>query len=345
MLFLQNEELEDLAWGAAILGSGGGGDTAYDFMIAKEAIAAVKKVPLLTLEELNGDELIVSMEFIGAPLVYLEKFPSGREFETILSLIEKRFGRKPSAVFPAEIGGGNAFPPIYVAAKWGIPLLDADMLGRAFPELQMCSCALKGISSSPAFIADALGNGCTLEIAEPLALERISRQITVAMGSIAGFSSYPMSGHEAKKALIPGSVSRAVQIGKLMRITSDPISALLEQEKGERLITGTITEIDQIVEGGFLKGFVTVSDDQRTVRIDYQNEYLIAKEGETMLAATPDILTLLDADSGQPIASEALRYGLRVVLICLPSPAIWKTPEGFALVGPHVFGYTQGAQV
>jgi DUF917 family protein len=83
---------------------------------------------------------------------------------------------------------------------------------------------------------------------------------------------------------------------------------------------------------------VTVADDHRTVRIDYQNEYLIAKEGERTLAATPDILTLLDADSGLPIASEALRYGLRVVLIALPSPAIWKTPEGYNLVGPHVFG-------
>jgi DUF917 family protein len=201
MLYLQNEELDDLAWGAAILGSGGGGDTAYDLMIAKDALGPTNKIPLLGLEELKGEELIVSMEFIGAPLVYLEKFPSGKEFETILSLIEKRFGRKPSAVFPAEIGGGNAFPPFYVAAKWGIPVLDADMLGRAFPELQMCSCALKGISPSPAFIADALGNGCTLEVADGETLERISRQIAISMGSIAGFSCYPMSGSEAQKAL------------------------------------------------------------------------------------------------------------------------------------------------
>ena len=38
----------------------------------------------------------------------------------------------------AEIGGCNSFEPLVTGARVGLPVLDADGMGRAFPELQVC---------------------------------------------------------------------------------------------------------------------------------------------------------------------------------------------------------------
>ncbi len=41
------------------------------------------------------------------------------------------------AVMSAEIGGLNSMEPLVVAAKTGLPVVDCDGMGRAFPELQV----------------------------------------------------------------------------------------------------------------------------------------------------------------------------------------------------------------
>jgi DUF917 family protein len=44
--------------------------------------------------------------------------------------------------------------PIVVAAKLGIPLVDCDGMGRAFPELPMVTFHLNGMSATPMAITD-----------------------------------------------------------------------------------------------------------------------------------------------------------------------------------------------
>ena len=36
-----------------------------------------------------------------------------------------------------EIGGGNGLEPLAIGARMGLPVVDADFMGRAFPELQV----------------------------------------------------------------------------------------------------------------------------------------------------------------------------------------------------------------
>ena len=38
-----------------------------------------------------------------------------------------------------EIGGMNGIDPLLTAAVLELPVVDADLMGRAFPELQVCS--------------------------------------------------------------------------------------------------------------------------------------------------------------------------------------------------------------
>ena len=43
--------------------------------------------------------------------------------------------------------------------------------------------------------------------------------------------------------------------------------------------------------------------------------------------------------SGDPITTEAIRYGMRVGVVVLPANPMLKTPEAMKVVGPKAFGF------
>ena len=132
-------------------------------LMAKQYMLQYGPVNVISVEELKGDDLVVPLSMMGAPLINMERILSGKELDALLTTVERRLGRKPTVLMAAEIGGANAITPLLIAAKWGIPVLDADMIGRAFPELQMSSCYLKGLKPTPAVMADCLGNTVVIE--------------------------------------------------------------------------------------------------------------------------------------------------------------------------------------
>jgi hypothetical protein len=76
------------------------------------------------------------------------------------------------------------------------------------------------------------------------------------------------------------------------------------------------------------------------VRIDFQNENLIARDGHgAVLAVVPDLICLVDTDTGAPLTTEVLRYGLRATAVGIPAPAELRTEIGLRTVGPAAFGY------
>jgi DUF917 family protein len=337
------DDLENLSLGSAILGSGGGGDPSYAILMAKFLMERYGPIRLLSMDELKEEDFIVPLSVMGAPLINMERLLSGRELETILQTIENRLGRKPTVLMAAEIGGANAFTPLLVAAQTGLPVLDADMIGRAFPELQMSSCYLKNLKSTPAVMADCLGNSALIEASDAKTLERMARGLTVAMGSSCAVGFYLMEGAEAPGALVSGTFSQALELGaaiaKARKEGSDPVQALICISNGILLGQGTLIDIDQTVKEGFLHGSATLLCEGGKVQLLYQNEYLMAKNGSEVLVSTPDILALLEVNSGTPLTSEALRYGLQAALVAMPAPRIWQTAQGLELVGPRAFGY------
>lgn len=340
---ITQSDLDDLAVGVAILGSGGGGDPSYRRMIAKQQLEKGGPINLLKFSELDSNSIVAPIGFMGAPLVSIERMPSTRQFLSIIPAVEKVYGRKIDALIATEIGGGNAFTPLIVAGKMGIPVVDADTIGRAFPELQHSTCNLFGISASPAVLTDIHGNTRVIIANDAFQIEQQCRLATVEMGSSALLCFYIMNCHEAKKATIPDSFSHGFAIGRSIRQAKEsganPIEALLEYSKGVWLDSGTIIDIEQSISKGFLQGNVLVKTETGIIKISYQNEYLVAFRDETPIISTPDIIAILEIETSTPITSESLAYGLRVAILGLPSPSIWQTEKGLELVGPRSFGY------
>lgn len=347
MQLVHAEDMHDIATGAAVLGTGGGGDPYIGKLMAMQAIRKHGPVKLVGIEELEDDALIVPACMMGAPTVMVEKLPQGEEIVTAFRKLEEFLGRPITAVLCGEAGGLNSTTPFIVAAETGLPLVDGDGMGRAFPELQMVTFTLHGVRATPMVMADDKGNSILLNTIDNRWTERLARSATIDMGGASLIAFYAMDGATAKKAIIRGTVSLAQHIGRTIRESHErkesAIEALIQQLNAYPLFSGKISDVNRRTVGGFARGEAVldgVEDNAGQVcRIQFQNEFLIAHKGDEVIASTPDLITILDADTGEPVTTESLRFGFRVVVLGIPCDAQWRSPEGLALVGPRYFGY------
>ena len=155
---INTKDIEHIAMGSTVLGTGGGGDPYIGKLLAKEAIDKYGEVSLIEAKELKDDALVVPIAAFGAPMILVEKLFSGDEFTKAFEMMESYLGRKIDAVMPAEAGGLNGVIPFSIAAQKQIPLVDADGMGRAFPRLEMVTFTLHDIPVSPITQADEKGN-------------------------------------------------------------------------------------------------------------------------------------------------------------------------------------------
>jgi DUF917 family protein len=330
-------DINNLAKGAAFLGSGGGGDPHYEIAMAKNQLMQYGDADLISVDQLNDDDLILPMAFVGAPLVTKEKLPSGIEITKILEIFERHYGKKPAAIMSGEIGGGNALTPLLAASKEKIKIIDGDLLGRAFPELQMASPNIFKARLREFFTCDSLGNSTIIEGKTAQDIERIARSIAVACGSSMMMGMYIMNGKEAKEYIIRNSVSKAIEIGRILNSTEKPLCDLIDKTDGKYIATGNIIDIDQQIINGFLNGFILIKSGNNIYKIDYQNEYLAIYRNNELIISTPDIIAILDQVTMKPITSESLIFGLRVIIVSIRADDIWYSEEGLKLVGPKAF--------
>ena len=337
-MLLDEAALGAIARGAAILGAGGGGDTAIGLLVARQAIEESAPIDLMDLDELPDDGLLLPCGGMGAPTVSLEKIENGDEGQRLRAAVEMAFGRGVVAVMASEIGGSNALTPIAWAARMGLPVVDADGMGRAFPELHQVSMQVAGIPPSPGFLTDERGNMLVTHAISGTWLERLHRQVTIEVGGAASTAEYVLSVEQARAATVRGTMSLAMRIGAL-----ESLEAIVAELDARRLIDGKVTDVERRTTRGFAFGVATIeglrAEAGRAVRLDIQNENLVATEGERVLATVPDLITVLDTETGAAIPTERLRYGQRVTAIAFPCAPIWRTDVGLEIAGPRAFGY------
>ena len=340
-------QLDDLAFGAGVLGTGGGGNPYIGMLLAREAIRAHGPVTIVDPEEVPDDALVVPAAMMGAPTIMVEKIPSGNEIVAAFRALEEHFGRPITHTVPAEAGGLNSITPFTLAAQVGIPVVDADMMGRAFPELQMCLPSLFGVSATPMAIADEKGNTVVIRTVSNHWTERIARSITIDMGCSAMITLYAMTGAQLKEMTIPRTLLLAEELGRLARecraAHTDVVDALVARLNGYRLFTGKIVDVARRTDAGFAKAQARIDgsdgDAGSQLVLDVQNEHLVATRDGAIVASVPDLIIMVDAESGQPITTEEMRYGFRVTVFAAPCDPRWRSEAGLALVGPRYFGY------
>jgi DUF917 family protein len=351
---LKLEDLPDLARGAALLGTGGGGDPYIGLLLVREELIRGRKIELLDPDEVDDDALVVASAFMGAPTIVVEKIPSGDEAVIALRALEQRLGRTADAIIPMECGGLNSMIPLLVSARAGVPIVDGDGMGRAFPELQMETFGVYGIAGSPIAICDSNSDTTVIDTgADNKRMEWLARGVTIRMGGVSYIAEYPMSGADVKRTAVHGTMSLALRLGRSIREAReqhrDPFDALAEElpstiyQHGRVLLAGKVIDVERSSSDGFVRGTATIAgfDGGAKITLTFQNEHLVARHDGRVLAIVPDLISVLDAQTANPITTEALRYGQRVKVFLISTPPIMRTPEALDVFGPQAFGLNE----
>src|SRR5262249_28561709 len=147
------------------------------------------------------------------------------------------------------------------------------------------------------------------------------------------------------KLAVAGTLTQTLEIGRAIRECreqcSDPVDGLLHalrDPKGIRhcrlLFDGKITDVIHETRGGWPFGQATLgsphTQDSGTARsqlvIDIQNEYLVARRDGRTVAVVPDLISVLDRESAEPLTAEMLRYGQRVAVVGYSAPPELRRP-------------------
>ena len=340
-------EIEDIALGAALLGAGGGGDPYVGKLIAIGAVQECGPVTILDPDEVPDDALVVPIAMMGAPTVLCEKAIGGEEYKTLYETVSAFYGKPIYAFMPIEAGGVNSMRPIAAAARLGLPLVDCDGMGRAFPELQMVTFTIGGGSATPMAMVDEKGNSCIFRTVTNKWTEEMARAVTMACGGSVSVSLYAMEGRFMKEYGVHGIVTRSETLGSAIRKVKEvsdktPEEAFLEITEGYKLFQGKICDVLRDVRNGFNFGKVLldgIGDDKgRSAYVEFQNENLTAVVDGKLLATTPDLICLVDIETFIPVPTDALKYGKRVMVVGLKCFPLWRTEAGLKLVGPRYFG-------
>ena len=191
------DDIESLAVGAWILGTGGGGSPYLGLLNMRRLYGEGHRVSLMQPQDLDDSDWVAAVSNMGAPLVGQERLTDSRTIARAVELMEEHTGYRFRGIMALEIGGGNSIQPMMAAAHLGRPVIDADMMGRAYPEAQMTSVAVGDLRSCPLTTVDVRGLESIVDkVPSWKWMERVSRKICVEYGSIASTCKAPRTGAE-----------------------------------------------------------------------------------------------------------------------------------------------------
>ena len=344
-------DIQDMARGAVLLGTGGGGDPYIGELFVTAQIRKGNYPKIVSCDEIPEDAFVVSIAGIGAPTVIVEHLVSERTLRRLLTRSEEFFGRRIDALISAEIGGANSMFPLALSAISGIPVVDADGIGRAVPQMEMTTFSIYGARATPALLLDDSGNVVTIEAVSDRMAEELCRMISRAMGCMAFMAIYSMSGQQVRRVSIKRTLTQTLEIGRCIRAAREvsrdvfaDLLAYLNSWDGRTaciLFDGKITDVVHETRDGWHWGLATIRGltspaDECTVQI--RNEYIVARINGKTVTLVPDLISILDRESGEPLTAEMLAYGQRVKVLGYGADPMLRRPESLAVMGPRQFG-------
>jgi len=349
---ITHEDIADLCKGSVFLATGGGGDPYVSQILVEETMKKHGPVDLVSMADLPDDAFVVAIGEVGAPSVSLEQLPIGTECLDVVDRFEKWVGKKITHIVSFEVGGANSVIPLIAATTKNIPLIDGDGMARALPEAQMMTYAIEGIRPTPAVAVDYTGGAVYFDTDDTSIYERQIRNIAMAMGGMVFTAESPMTAEEARRAVVPGTISFALEVGRLLSANfgnsahvEKPLRDLFERSDYgvlKNLYTGKIVDINRKVVGGFDVGEAVIEslgNDRPPLTLAIKNEFLVATIGNKVVASVPDLITIVDHETSSPINSERIHYGQRVTVFGIGCPPHYRTERALKVVAPRAFGF------
>jgi len=358
---LSEVDLEFLRIGCYILGCGGGGEPYPRYLEAKNLLKEGRVFKIIDVENItnytNGGGAIVSGCSAGSPTVSHEQLP-GDQMSTCYEYMTKFIGKKPELIYPVEIGGGNGFAVFDISSKHSIPIVDCDLMGRAYPThwqtLPTVFSEGKCVYAPTVF---SNGNGNTTIVADSKSdflIEKVMRAALSELGSTVNLLNPPMTAEDVSVKTIHGSLSLAWRIGRAVKIGRQKSEVyrmpeiILESvnNSGKLLFTGKVIGVERKLFKGHVWGELVIqsteNSDQKMV-IPFKNENIYAKvisdDGtEEVGCSVPDLIAVIDSNTGEAVGTPDLHYGLFVFVLGISPSNKWTdTERALEIGGPKAF--------
>ena len=357
MKVLNRQDVLDMLKGCVILGTGGGGSLDEGLELIEEVEKLNKTIKLADINDIPDDAMIVTPYFLGAvselPEEERKKYeglPAATEnpFMTAANELESFYKRPVYGTIACETGGSNTAVPMYVAALKSGVILDADLAGRAVPEVQNSTYYIHNLPASPIFVSNEFGEVAIYKnIKDDLRAERILRSFASESKNTIAAIDHALPMKMLRHAIIPGTLSKALDLGlahrKAIERKDNVAIALAEAAGGIVVFSGTIEQFDWKTEAGFTigsfqaKGFDPCSGDR--LKVWFKNENLMSWLNGELFVTLPDLICVIDIESGEPVSNPNYEEKMEIAVIVYPAPEAFTTPRGLEAFGPRTFGF------
>lgn len=344
---LAPEDVGHLATGATFLACCIDRTSTYIYEEMIRSAMSTKPLALASIDDLAPDDLIVSVGMVTQGMFPSDLPPVGDEFLGCLRMLEAKLDRRVSAVFSLAAANMNGIVPLLLGIQSGLPVVDADPMGRVLPLISQTTLNLGGVGISPIAVMGVTGEQIIVEANNAERAEKLVRGLVTELGGWAATAMYPCTVQQMREHGIVGSITRMIEIGSILDSPDSPerkYARLSEQLGSTRLAKARVTELEGFSRPTDLgmpaqPSSVTLVDETigRVIRLEIQNEILLVLFDGAVAAAVPDIVTMLDPWDGSVVNLDSLRVGSVIDLVIVPADDRWYTNEGLRLSGPRAF--------
>ncbi|MCE5209420.1 MAG: DUF917 domain-containing protein [Chloroflexi bacterium] len=354
------QEAQDFVRGCAFYGTGGGGLVENGIKSLMTLLNNHKKIKFISTDDVADDEYIACTFLMGsiAPLteetikemktfgLEKEKYTDSETLAEAVKELELFSGKKVKAIVPIELGGANTPGGVAASVLNDVPVIDGDFTGRAIPEIQQTTPYLKGKDLCPISSVDLWGNVCIVKNAINYFMsERIGKIISTSAYSLTGDAGFLMTGKDMRECIIPGTLTECYELGKLIRETREknenPVQAIVKKLNAKLLFEGEVVNKETENKGGYYWGTTTVEKAGSKCKVWFKNENHMCWIDDKVVCTSPDMISLVNSETGEPITNPKMAVGMKVSVIGVGARKEFMNEKGIDILGPKYFGFDE----
>ena len=304
-------DLECLSIGCYILGCGGGGNPYPAFLQCREALRKGHIMKIKDISDLPPSTTLLPTGKMGSPMVNMDRPGGNLVKDSLKNMIKYLRLDSFGALVCFEVGGHNGIWNLIHCSldSHNVPMIDGDLMGRAFPLVEQISIFAVGDPQVGDYMPMSLssGDGTDLILQGCKNIDMIDRTLRAAcveMGCAAGITLRPLSKGEMSRAGILRSHSLAWRLGRAVKRyqteqADESIGESLIREFGgsdcaRQIFEGKIIATDNRLIKGHSYGFIMLegrlsivsqlhtqqaaeNDSLQKLKITFKNENLLAE--------------------------------------------------------------------
>jgi len=354
------QDCEDLIRGCLFMGTGGGGPAEDGRKAFTAALEEGLEIEWVDVDDIPDDAWTVTPYGMGtiAPRssetqeeiarLSLKDRLGLRSMEVAVREMEEYAQVKVGAIVPIELGASSTPVPLLTGARLGIPVVDGDYTGRAVPEEMQGTPYLYDKAGWPFTSVDRWGNVCIVKEACGLhMMERIGKMLSVAAYGECDMAAYLLPGREMKEIVVRNTLTKSLELGRTIRQArergEDPVVASLEFTGGWLLFEGEVVKKEWEDREGYMFG-TTYIDGRgefagHSFRVWFKNENHVSWLDDDPFVTSPDLVVVVDRQSGEGITNTLLEAGQEVAVIGVKGLEAFRSEKGLSGAGPRHFGF------